>query len=58
MSLLSHKQCSKGDVKQGNREKAMWMLVIILLNSIPGVNTVTALQTFANAEEDQIGRNL
>jgi hypothetical protein len=33
------------------------MAVIILLNSIPAVSTVTMLQTFATAEECQVEGN-
>ena len=38
----------------------MWMLVIILLNTVPGISTVTALQTYPTSQEchserDRIG---
>ncbi|MFO0700658.1 MAG: hypothetical protein U0236_15650 [Nitrospira sp.] len=35
----------------------MWMLVIILLNTVPGTSTVTVLQTYATAQECQSERN-
>ena len=36
---------------------SMWLLVIVLLNFVPGLNKVTVLNTFATAEECQIERN-
>jgi len=38
----------------------MWMLVIILLNTVPGISTVTLLQTYPTSQEcdserDRIG---
>jgi len=35
----------------------MWMLVIILLNVVPGLEKVMVLNTFATSEECQIERN-
>jgi hypothetical protein len=35
----------------------MWILVIILLNTVPGLSTVTVLQTYATSEECQSERN-
>jgi hypothetical protein len=35
----------------------MWMLVIILLNTVPGISTVTVLQTYATLQECQRERN-
>jgi hypothetical protein len=35
----------------------MWLLVIVLLNIVPGLNKVTVVNTFATAEECQIERN-
>lgn len=35
----------------------MWMLVIILLNRVPGIGTVTVLQTYATSEECQSERD-
>ena len=35
----------------------MWLLVIILLNIVPGLEKVTVLNTFATSEECQIERN-
>jgi hypothetical protein len=35
----------------------MWLLVIILLNIVPGLERVTVLNTFATSEECQIERN-
>ena len=35
----------------------MWLLVIILLNIMPGLERVTVLNTFATSEECQIERN-
>ncbi len=36
---------------------SMWLLVIVLLNIVPGLNNVTVLNTFATAEECQVERN-
>lgn len=36
---------------------SMWLLVIVLLNIVPGLNKVTVLNTFATAEECQVERN-
>lgn len=35
----------------------MWMLVIILLNSVPGLAEVTVLQTYATSQECLSERN-
>jgi hypothetical protein len=35
----------------------MWMLVIILLNIVPGLENVRVLNTFTTSEECQIERN-
>jgi len=35
----------------------MWLLVIVLLNIVPGLDTITVLNTFATAEECQMERN-
>jgi hypothetical protein len=35
----------------------MWLLVMVLLNIVPGFNKVTVLNTFATAEECQVERN-
>jgi hypothetical protein len=35
----------------------MWLLVIILLNIVPGLERVTVLNAFATSEECQIERN-
>jgi hypothetical protein len=35
----------------------MWMLVIILLNTVPQIITVTVLQTYATSQECQSERN-
>jgi len=35
----------------------MWLLVIVLLNIVPGLNKVTVLNTFPTAEECQVERN-
>jgi hypothetical protein len=35
----------------------MWMLVIILLNTVPQITTVTVLQTYATSQECQSERN-
>jgi hypothetical protein len=34
----------------------MWVLIIILLNSAPGMDKVTVLQTYATSEECQTER--
>ena len=35
----------------------MWMLIIVLLNIVPGLEKITVLNTFATSEECQIERN-
>ena len=35
----------------------MWLLVIVLLNIVPGLQRITVLNTFATSEECQIERN-
>ena len=35
----------------------MWLLIIVLLNIVPGLEKITVLNTFAAAEECQIERN-
>jgi len=35
----------------------MWMLVIILLNTVPQISTVTVLEAYATSQECQIERN-
>ncbi len=35
----------------------MWLLIIVLLNIVPGLEKVTVLNTFATPEECQIERN-
>jgi hypothetical protein len=35
----------------------MWLLIIILLNIVPGLEKITVLNTFATSEECQIERN-
>jgi hypothetical protein len=44
----------------GHKKVTMWMFVIILLNTVPGISTVTALQTYPTSQEchserDRIG---
>jgi len=47
-----------GPTAAGAAERSsMWLLVIVLLNIVPGLNKVTVLNTFATAEECQIERN-
>jgi len=35
----------------------MWMLVIILLNTVPGISPVTLLETYLTSEECQSERS-
>ena len=35
----------------------MWLLVIVLLNTVPGLDKIMKLETFATSEECQIERN-
>ena len=35
----------------------MWLLVIVLLNMVPGLERIMVLNTFATSEECQIERN-
>jgi hypothetical protein len=35
----------------------MWMLIIVLLNIVPGLDKIMVLNTFATSEECQIERN-
>jgi hypothetical protein len=47
-----------GSNAAGSAERSlMWLLVIILLNIVPGLERVTVLNTFATSEECQSERN-
>ena len=47
-----------GPSADGAAERSpMWLLVMVLLNIVPGLNKVTVLNTFATAEECQVERN-
>ena len=35
----------------------MWLLILILLNDVPGLTKTTVLQTYTTAQECQIERN-
>ena len=35
----------------------MWLLIMILLNTVPGLEKITVLNTFASSEECQSERN-
>lgn len=35
----------------------MWLLLMILLNDVPGISKVTVLRTFATYQECQVERN-
>ena len=35
----------------------MWFLVIVLLNTVPGLDKIIKLETYATAQECQIERN-
>jgi len=35
----------------------MWLLVIVLLNNVPGLDKMIKLKTYATSEECQIERN-
>jgi hypothetical protein len=35
----------------------MWLLIMVLLNIVPGLEKITVLNTFATSEECQIERN-
>jgi hypothetical protein len=35
----------------------MWLLVIVLLNSVPGLDRIMKLETYATYQECQIERN-
>jgi hypothetical protein len=35
----------------------MWLLVIVLLNTVPGLDHITVLETYATAQECQSERN-
>jgi hypothetical protein len=35
----------------------MWLLIIVLLNIVPGLEKITVLNTFATSDECQIERN-
>ena len=48
------------DQRVCRKESTMWMLVIVLLNQVPGIPTVTMLQTYPTSQEcyserDRIG---
>ena len=35
----------------------MWFLIIVLLNGVPGLHTITVLQTYGTSQECQAERN-
>jgi len=35
----------------------MWLLIMVLLNIVPGLEKITVLNTFATSEECQMERN-
>jgi hypothetical protein len=35
----------------------MWLLIIVFLNNVPGIEHITVLQTYASSEECQSERN-
>ena len=42
----------------GSAERSpMWLLIIVLLNIVPGLEKITVLNTFATSEECQTERN-
>ena len=56
-----HKDGGAGGIasrlEANGRKKVMWMLVIILLSSVPGINPIIVLKTFATLEECRTERN-
>ena len=47
----------ESDAAEAAERSLMWLLVIVLLNIVPGLERVTVLNTFATSEECQIERN-
>lgn len=47
----------ESDAAEAAERSLMWLLVIVLLNIVPGLERVTVLNTFATPEECQIERN-
>ena len=47
----------ESDAAGAAERSLMWLLVIVLLNIVPGLERVTVLNTFATSEECQIERN-
>lgn len=39
------------------KEVVMWILVIVLLNTVPGLDKIMKLETYATSQECQIERN-
>jgi hypothetical protein len=35
----------------------MWLLILILLNDVPGIGKITIIHTYATSQECQIERN-
>jgi len=35
----------------------MWFLLMVLLNDVPGLHTITVLHTYATSQECQVERN-
>jgi hypothetical protein len=35
----------------------MWLLIMVLLNGVPGITTTTVLRTYATSEQCQNARN-
>ena len=47
-----------GPIAAGAAERSpMWLLIIVLLNIVPGLEKITMLNTFATSEECQSERN-
>lgn len=49
---------SLGPMPTGVAERSpMWFLIIVLLNTVPGLDKITVLQTYPTYQECQIERN-
>lgn len=56
----THEGCARGRAQrllEWLKGVVMWILVIVLLNGVPGLDKIMKLETYATSQECQIERN-
>jgi hypothetical protein len=56
----THEGCARGRAQrllERLKGVVMWILVIVLLNTVPGLDKIMKLETYATSQECQIERN-